>query len=699
MRLLLVAGLILTAEVLAAPPVMTNLNPASRPSARTGPGVAANRVSGGETIFLFGGNATLSGTNNQLWSYSVGANTWTQHSPGGTAPTARAWHNLTWDVGQQRLVLFGGSAALAGPLRNDVHLYNPATDTWSQPTVSGTPPSARFLANMFYVPSIASHLLVFGGTGTSSNAEATVLTNELWRLTINAVTNTATWTLLSPPGTLPVPRASACMGFDPARNRLIVFGGEIINDTITETAQYDVASNTWSIDTVGGAAPSKRGSAVCSFDERSGKLLLYGGVSTPSGSPLGAAYSYDPVARFWRQLTPSPNPGNLTFAGPSWSAGLGAVFFFGGRNSLISVSQATWTFRANAPPALLVQSPVSFGENTLATLSAAASSDLDGDPLTYTWTQTLGPPVTLTNPTTATPSFTTPSVLAPTPLAFAVSVTDGVESADGGVSVTILDDVNEPPVADAGSDQSALSGNLVSLSGSASFDPNGEPITFQWTQSSGRMVTLATPTPATTSFTAPGVPATETLTFLLTVRDSRMGAGMDSVSVDVSPGAGGGAGGGGGPIGGGAGGGTGVDGGAGGGAGTDAGSGDGGSDGGAPADGGASSDAGPDGGSGDAGLDAGSSDAGGGDGGSFDAGDSDAGEASDGGDDGGLFPGDAGLADAGSSDAGPGAPKSLTVGCGCSTTPDWPLALLLFAAGLFRRRRNPESSGRPDRAP
>lgn len=251
---------VLSLTAAAAPPVMTNLNPGTRPSARTGPASTIDRSST-ETFWLFGGNATLGGTNNQLWAYDVATNAWTQRTVSGATPSNRAWAALSWDVAQQRLVLFGGSSDLNGPLLNDVRLFNPATNTWTLPTVMGTAPSARFLARMLYVPHQGRHLLFGGGTATSNNAEATVLSNELWALTVNAATDTVTWQLLSPAGTPPSGRASPCVGYDPARRRLIVYGGELINMSAGDVLQYDVDANAWSTDTP--PAPRPAAAARC----------------------------------------------------------------------------------------------------------------------------------------------------------------------------------------------------------------------------------------------------------------------------------------------------------------------------------------------------------------------------------------------------------------------------------------------------
>ena len=90
---------------------------------------------------------------------------------------------------------------------------------------------------------------------------------------------------------------------------------------------------------------------------------------------------------------------------------------------------------------------------------------------------------------------------------------------------------NDPPVADAGPNQSGVAAGTVQLDGSASYDPDGDPITFQWIQEAGPQVTLANPTTATPTFTAA---AGQTYIFRLTVKDDHGGQGQARVRISTS---------------------------------------------------------------------------------------------------------------------------------------------------------------------
>jgi hypothetical protein len=189
----------------------------------------------------------------------------------------------------------------------------------------------------------------------------------------------------------------------------------------------------------------------------------------------------------------------------------------------------------NHPPVASVGLDQAVAEASLVTLDASASYDPDAEPLTYLWQQLSGPPVTLSDPAQAKPTFLAPLVgSAGITLGFQLTVSDGQASAVTTTHVHVTN-VNHPPVAHAGPDQTRHAGATVQLDGTASTDPDSDPLTFTWSQLSGPMVTLSNVQSATPTFVGPQVSVSTTLTFQLLVEDGLGGTASADVNVTLLP--------------------------------------------------------------------------------------------------------------------------------------------------------------------
>ncbi len=162
-------------------------------------------------------------------------------------------------------------------------------------------------------------------------------------------------------------------------------------------------------------------------------------------------------------------------------------------------------------------------------LNGSASSDPDGNPLSYQWTlqKPAGSNASLIGPGSAKPGFV---VDVPGDYVATLVVNDGQVNSDPD-TVTISTQ-NTKPVANAGADQPVKVGATVQLDGSASSDPDGNPLSYQWTlqKPAGSNASLIGPGSAKPGFVV-DVPGDYVAT--LVVNDGQVDSSPDTVIVST----------------------------------------------------------------------------------------------------------------------------------------------------------------------
>ena len=162
----------------------------------------------------------------------------------------------------------------------------------------------------------------------------------------------------------------------------------------------------------------------------------------------------------------------------------------------------------NTPPVADAGADQTVSVGTTVTLNGSASSDADGDSLTYIWSL-------ISVPAGSTAALSDPGVVGPTFVADKAGtyvaqliVNDGlVDSAPDIVNVSTS---NTAPVADAGVDQTVPVGATVTLNGSGSSDADGDVLTYDWSLTSvpaGSGAALSDPAAVMPTFVAdlPGI--------------------------------------------------------------------------------------------------------------------------------------------------------------------------------------------------
>lgn len=248
--------------------------------------------------------------------------------------------------------------------------------------------------------------------------------------------------------------------------------------------------------------------------------------SDPDGNPL--SYS-------WAQVSgPQATLYNAQSAQPYFDATLTGTLMFEliVNDGKVNSTPDTVTIRvlkANNAPIADAGTNMKVKVGTMVTLDASASTDPDGDILTYRWEQVSGATVELTGFNTMKPSFT-PTVTGV--LEFKVIVSDGQASAEDSVQITV-DSINHVPVAEAGNGIIATIGQKVTLDGCGSYDADGDSLSFIWSQVDGPRVSLSAPNSVNPSFVSTEI---GTYIFELKVYDGKDTSIADTVTISVQEG-------------------------------------------------------------------------------------------------------------------------------------------------------------------
>src|SRR2546428_3390971 len=165
-------------------------------------------------------------------------------------------------------------------------------------------------------------------------------------------------------------------------------------------------------------------------------------------------------------------------------------------------------------------------------LDGSASSDIDGDLLTFTWSfisRPAGSMAVLSDTRAVKPTF-----LADVKGTYVIQliVNDGNVNSDP--KTVVVSTENTAPVAKAGPDQTVSVGGTVQLDGAGSFDPNGDPLNFNWSlvsKPTGSATTLIHPSSPKSMFLAAvaGVYLVQ-----LVVNDGSVNSAPDTVKISTA---------------------------------------------------------------------------------------------------------------------------------------------------------------------
>lgn len=197
---------------------------------------------------------------------------WTSLAAAGTAPPAEYGFAGGYDPVAQRLLVFGGTSP--GPRTfttwydNIWSLDLSGTPTWSELSTAGSRPGAREGAWMIY-DAPRRRMLVFGGHDSASTRK------DLWALTLEG---TPTWSSL--PTSNPPPGTVTSVVLDSLRNRLVavcLLSGSGSDERLGVWTLPLVGSGTWMELEVQAPPPRARIRQSVIYDPARDRLVMFGG--------------------------------------------------------------------------------------------------------------------------------------------------------------------------------------------------------------------------------------------------------------------------------------------------------------------------------------------------------------------------------------------------------------------------------------
>jgi len=254
-----------------------------------------------------------------------------------------------------------------------------------------------------------------------------------------------------------------------------------------------------------------------------------------SSDPDGTISSYT-----WSQVS---GPGNAliasaTNANTGVSGLVQGVYVFGLKVTDNSGAVDLDSVKVTVNPAPNIPPVANAGSSTSITLPVSSvnldgslSNDPDGTISSYSWTQVGGPSTATISG--ANSSSATASNLIAGLYTFRLTVTDNNgATATASVKITVIASTPQPPVANAGTDQTiTLPTNSVVINGNSSSASTGNSIvSYTWTEKSGpSTVSLTNTAQNTVSNLVAGV-----YVFALTVTDNNAASDTDSVTITVN---------------------------------------------------------------------------------------------------------------------------------------------------------------------
>jgi hypothetical protein len=255
---------------------------------------------------------------------------WTALVSSAAHPAARRDHSLTFDADRGLLYLFGGRAQ--GVALDDLWTFDLATAAWSEISLAGAKPQARFGHNAFYDAASRRLVVALGQAGPT-------FFNDVWVFDPGI----SSWAELGANSVdRPAVRYGAGSAYDPGADRLFVSHGFTDQGRFDDTWVFDLPTEAWSQIATTGEVPLKRCLTRAVWEPASQQLLLFGGQSDEHPF-LGDFWSLDVAGGRWTQKQAATLPGPRNLYGAAADPSRQRWYLFGG-STPDGMAGDTWVY-------------------------------------------------------------------------------------------------------------------------------------------------------------------------------------------------------------------------------------------------------------------------------------------------------------------------------------------------------------------
>ncbi|MFZ9886415.1 MAG: Kelch repeat-containing protein [Myxococcota bacterium] len=266
-------------------------------------------------------------------------------------PPLIAYPVLGFDEKRGVVVIFGGNDPLGGGGYSDTWEFDGSEwrlITPFDPEGDGNPGFTR-LTRLVFMPNLGKLVMPFGETSTGRSEDVWAYDGFSWELLVPT----------DPEGDgNPKRRSQPAVTYDNARERLVLFGGNVEGNWVkqptgpdlflpgNDTWEWDGAS--WELVDDGTAGATRRVSATLAYDpERQVSVLFGGNTANSYASMTGEVWEWN--GTLWTQVfpnvaSPQDQPPLLNQPSMVFDPGIGEVVLHGGQRTDFTSEKGTWVY-------------------------------------------------------------------------------------------------------------------------------------------------------------------------------------------------------------------------------------------------------------------------------------------------------------------------------------------------------------------